>query len=951
MADLSTYGREAMAMGFGQQRACHRRRGRLALLIAGLSALFICAFMWLSTGEAQAYKGINEFSTVQSDTQAGGHPDFEIHAKFDNRVIKNGENLPPLPGGCGCDDPEIIDIQFPTGFIGDPHAVPKCTLALFSQQACAPESQVGVLNVGLFGGYTPIYNMEPHQNEAGLLGFNIPIVGAPSFIVLHARTDSDYGLNATNGGIYHLLPISELNIYMWGVPSLPSHDQFRFPIEKQQCLQVNYPDPCYPPVSSNSPPTPFLESPTTCETDLTARLAIHYYDGSDVAAEAPWSKTTGCDQLSFNPSLTAVPTTDEADTAAGMDVELKVPQNQSAFVPSPSQIRETVVTMPEGMSINPSGADGKAACTDTEAAFGTELPAHCPEYSKVGTVELDSSALPGPIRGAIYLGQPLPGDKYRIFLTASGFATNVKLPGSVHTDPATGQMVIAFQDLPQTPFQRFTMHFFGSERGLLATPESCGTYGVRSRFVPWNSFLPAQESVTFFTIASGPNGTPCPGPSRPFKPTLKAGSQDNTAGVFTPFALKLSRDDGDQNMTGVDLSTPKGFLASLAGVPYCPESALTGPGSLSDPNRSGQEELLESACPQASQIGTMVAGAGAGNHPLHTPGRVYLAGPYRGSDLSLVTVTPAVSGPYDLGNVVDRIRVFVDPVTTQITAMSDPISQIMDGIPLRVRTIQIDLNRPKFTLNPTNCDPFSVTATVFGDQGGVANPSQGFQVGNCGALPFAPKLSLKLRGNTKRRGHPALHAVVTRGPGEANLKRIVVTMPSNELLDNAHLDTICTRVQFAAKACPDGSVVGRASVETPLLDQPLSGPVVLRSSSHKLPDLVLDLRGQLNIELVGRIDTAGNGGLRTTFETVPDAPFTRAVVDLEGGKKGLLQNSGNLCKSRKKATIELVGQSDRRSDEEVKLTSSCGKKKKRSHRKHRRKRRGTTYVLHSRKAA
>ena len=927
------------------------RTGRSpAILIAAAAALFLCALMWLSAGDAQAYKGINAFSTVQSDTQAGGHPDFEVHAKFDNRVIKNGEQLPPLPGGCGCDDPEIIDIQFPTGFIGDPHAVPKCTLALFSQQACAPESQVGVLNVGLFGGYTPIYNMEPHENEAGLLGFNIPIVLAPSFIVLHARTDSDYGLNATNGGIYHLLPISELNIYMWGVPALPSHDKFRFPIEKQQCLQIDYPNPCYPPVPSNSPTTPFLENPTTCDTDLTARLAIHYYDNSDVVAEAPWAKTTGCDQLGFNPSLTGVPTTNEADTASGMDVELKVPQNQSAFVPSPSQIRETVVTLPEGMSINPSGADGKTACTDTEAAFGTELPANCPETSKVGTVEVDSSALPGPINGAIYLGQPLPGDKYRIFLTASGFATNVKLAGSVQPDPQTGRLVVSFRDLPQTPFQRFTMHFFGSERGLLATPSSCGTDPVSSKFTPWNSFLPEQESVTYFTIDSGPNGRPCPGSNRPFDPTLKAGSQDNTAGAFTPFSLKLGREDGDQNMTAVNLSTPKGFLASLSGVPYCPESALSGPGSLSDPARSGQDELFEPACPETSQVGTAVAGAGAGNHPLHTPGRVYLAGPYKGSDLSLVVVTPAVSGPYDLGNVVDRVRVFVDPVTAQITAMSDPIPLIMDGVPLRVRTVQINLNRPHFTLNPTNCDPFAVSATVFGDQGGIANPSQRFQVGNCAALPFAPKFSIKLRGSTKRRGHPALHTVLTRNPGEANLKRIVLAMPNNEILDNAHLDTICTRVQFSAHACPAGSVIGSATVDTPLLGQPLAGPVVLRSSSHELPDLVLALRGQLNIELVGRIDSSDKGGLRATFDTLPDAPFTRAVVDLEGGNKGLLQNSEDLCKAKRKAKIKLIGQSGRTTDTQARLTSSCGKGKS-AHRKHRRKHRRTAHALHSKRAA
>jgi hypothetical protein len=276
----------------------------------------------------------------------------------------------------------------------------------------------------------------------------------------------------------------------------------------------------------------------------------------------------------------------------------------------------------------------------------------------------------------------------------------------------------------------------------------------------------------------------------------------------------------------------------------------------------------------------------------------------------------------------------------------------MEGIPLRVRTVQIDLNRPNFALNPTNCDPFSLDATVFGDQGAVVNPSQRFQVGNCGALPFAPTFNVKLRGNTKRRGHPALHTVVTRTPGEANLKRIVLAMPPNEILDNAHLDTICTRVQFTAGACPAGSVIGSATVQTPLLDQPLSGPVVLRSSSHKLPDLVLDLRGQLDIELVGRIDSSDEGGLRTTFDAVPDAPFTRAVVDLEGGKKGLLQNSENLCKARKKATIELVGQSGRSSERQVRLTSSCGRGSKRPHRKkHLRKHRRAAHVLHSRKAA
>lgn len=949
MADLTTNGTEGTAMSFGEQMAAGEARTRRWMLVASAAvAALACAFLWLSAGEARGYTGINSFSTAQSDTQAGGHPDLEIHATFDNRVNKNGEFVTPLPGGCGCDDAKTIDIRFPTGFIGNPHAVPRCTLALFAAQSCAPESQVGVLGVGLFGGYTPIYNMEPHENEPGLLGFNVPILGAPSFIVLHARTGSDYGLDSTNTDIYHLLPINELHIWMWGVPSLPAHDKFRFPILQQQCIQVNYPDPCYPPVSSNSPPTPFLENPTTCGTDLTANLEIHYYDGTLERAAAPWAKTTGCDQLSFNPSLSAQPTTTAADTASGLDVDLKVPQSQSAFVPSPSQIRASTVTLPEGMSLNPSGADGKVACTNDEASFGTELAANCPEYSKVGTVEIDSSALPAPIGGAIYLGRPLPGNAYRIFLTASGFATNVKLEGTVHPDPVTGRIVTSFDDLPQTPFQRFTMHFFGSERGLLATPEKCGTYPVRSTFVPWNSFLPEQESVTYFTIDSGPNGSPCPGTPRPFHPQLKAGTTDNTAGVHSPFSLKLSRDDGDQNLSAVNVSNPPGFSATLAGVSYCPESAIYGPGALTDPGRAGITELSSPICPTASRIGSVVAGAGAGSKPFHAPGSVYLAGPYKGSDVSLLVVTPAVSGPYDLGNAVVRVKVYVDPVTAQITAISDPFPQILEGIPLRIRSILLALDRQNFTLNPTNCDPFAVAATAFGDEGSTGLASQHFQVGNCSALAFGPALELSVRGNTRRRGHPALHAVVRRGPDEANIRQIVVAMPNTEILDNSHIDTICTRVQFAADNCPEGSVIGSATVKTPLLDEPLSGPVLLRSSSHKLPDLVIALTGQFDIELVGRIDSTKRGGLRTSFENLPDAPFTSAVVDLQGGKKGLLQNSEDLCKTAKRASVKLIGQSGKRIGQLTELRSSCGSEAKRKrHRGHRR----AAPVLQRRKAA
>jgi hypothetical protein len=400
-----------------------------------------------------------------------------------------------------------------------------------------------------------------------------------------------------------------------------------------------------------------------------------------------------------------------------------------------------------------------------------------------------------------------------------------------------------------------------------------------------------------------------------------AGNVDNTAGVYSNLLLKTSRADGDQNMIGINTVTPPGFSANISGIPYCPESALA---ILQSPGYSGVVESATPACPAASQVGTMYSGTGAGADPLNNPGKIYLAGPYKGAPVSLMFVVPAVSGPYDLGNVAVRAATFVDPVTAQISTISDRIPEILDGIPLRIRYLHFDFDRSNFTLNPTNCDPLTVGVDVLGNEGAVAQRSADFQVANCANLPFAPKLGLKLKGSTKRRGHPALRAVLRAGDDEANIARTVVTMPKSLLLDNSHIGTVCTKVQFAADACPAASVYGRAMVETPLLDEPLSGPVYLRSSKHKLPDLVADLEGQIDLELAGRIDSPKNGGLRTRFQSVPDAPVTKFVLNMQGGKKGLLINESSLCNGVKKAAVKLVGQNGMALDRRTKLQTGCG---------------------------
>jgi hypothetical protein len=906
--------------------------------IAAVGAAIACTFAFAAffAGTAGAHAELREFVLERSTAQAGGHPDVFVQVKLSTKNTEAQEfagdptkEIDP----CFCADPKQIAFHFPTGFIGNPHAIPKCTLAQLGLYKCPPDSQVGIATA-LFGQQF-LYNMEPRPGEPGLLASQIPLLGTPVFTILRSRTDSDYGLDATTPDIFHLIGLQQLTLRIWGVPTDPVNDKYRAPLNEEKGCFATYPEPCRTtPVPATAPPTPYLQNPTFCGGQTSAGMDALYYNHELVHGETAWGPTTGCDLLQFNPALVVAPTTDAADTPSGLDIIARVPQTQSPTVPSPSELRRFSLTLPKGMTVNPSAADGKTACTDAQSAIGSLEPAECPESSKVGKVDIDSSALPAPISGAVYLGEPKPGDTYRLILAASGFETNVKLVGEVHLDHESGRIEVVFDELPQSPLQEFDVHMFGAERGLLATPEHCGEYEVQSEFAPWATELGAQSSSTSFTVDRGPNGGPCPGPARPFEPTLVAGTPDNTAGAHSPLGVKLTRKDGDQNMTGLRILTPPGFLASLRGIPYCPESAIA---QLSTAAYTGVAELASSACPVASLVGTVTTGVGAGSRPLYTPGKVYLAGPYKGAPVSLVVVVPAVAGPYDLGNVVVRAATYVDPVTTQVTTVSDPLPQILDGVSLRLRTVQVNLDRPDFALNPTNCDPFSLNTTLTGDEGGQATPSAFYQVANCASLGFSPRLSLKLTGGVKRRGHPAIHAVLTAGPGEANIQSVKVTLPVGELLDNTHLGTVCTHVDLVAKSCPAGSLIGNAEVVTPLLDQPLRGPVFLGASQHKLPDIVADLEGQIDIRLAGQV-SAVNGAYRASFESLPDAPIETVKLNLAGGSKGLLQNSESLCFGVKRATVRMTGQNGAELATKTKLDTSCSsnsrrRRHKRDHRK------------------
>jgi hypothetical protein len=557
--------------------------------------------------------------------------------------------------------------------------------------------------------------------------------------------------------------------------------------------------------------------------------------------------------------------------------------------------------------------------------FDDEAP-KCPESSKVATGQIVTPVLKNPLSASLYMAKQSEnpfGTIFAGYLLARGQGVTLKVPARFDVDATTGRVVATFDNAPQQPISTLELHFKGGNRGLITTPRQCGTYQTSYQLTPWSG-TPPVEGTSSFTIDQN-----CA--AKPFAPGFRAGSTSPLAGSFTDFVTQVTRDPGSPDLTGIGVALPPGVTAKLAGIPYCPDAALAAvPASAG----TGAGQLAAPSCPAASQIGRVVAGAGSGAPFYVDTGKVYLAGPYKGAPLSLAVVVPAVTGPFDLGNVTVRVAVRLDPRTAQVHAVSDPLPTILQGVPLELRDVRVLLDRQGFMLNPTTCEPSAATGTILGAGGASAQVSSRFQVGECAALGFKPRISLRLKGGTKRVDNPALSVVLRPRPGDANLSGISVAFPKSEFLDQSHIRTVCTRVQFAADQCPKGSVYGTVSAWTPLLDKPLRGNVILRSSDNKLPDLVTDLRGPaeqpIKLEAAGRIDSV-NGGMRSTFEFMPDAPITRVVLKMQGGRKGLLENSRNICAKAYRANVRFAAHNGRTYSTNPKMLVRCkgGKKDKR----------------------
>ncbi len=859
-------------------------------------------------------------------------------------------------------------VRLPAGFVGNPEAIQTCTQAQLATRNgnnnnCPPESQVGEVIVQFVDGQpledsVGVYNMQRASGSAAvpigtpaLFAFNYS--GVRVQIYAKVRTGDDYGVTVITKNAGQTLAFEGIEFTFWGIPADPSHDADRF------CPGMVGPkgEAKEKGCSSKAPLVPFLSLPTSCIgesgpgtavrtfLDVTswaggsasASFLSHDNEGNPIGAE-------GCNAVDFSPTLEARPTTSVADSPSGLDFDLHVPQNENPNGTVEAHLRDTTVTLPEGLVINPSGANGLDGCSLSEFGFTstegnvihtTPQAATCPNASKLGSVEVDSPLVDHPLKGSVHIADPYAnpfGSLLAIYITLDDPETGtvVKLAGKVSADPGTGQLTTTVTENPQLPFEDFKLHFFGGAGGSLRTPAVCGNYTTSSSLTPWSapdSGPPATPSDPW-AITQAPGGAACPTSqdARPNTPDLDAGAVSPIAAAHTPTVVNLRRADGSQEFSAVNITLPPGMTGKLAGVATCLDSALASAAA-----KTGREESSSPSCPAASRIGTVDVAAGAGPAPYHAQGIAYLSGPYKGAPISMAIITPATAGPFDLGTVAVRVALQVNSESAQITAISDPLPSILQGIPLDIRSAQVKLDRPDFTLNGTSCDPLAFSGSLLSTLGQGAPLTERFQLGECGRLAFKPKLGIRLTGGTRRGAHPALKATLTMPPGGANIAKASVALPHSEFLDQAHIGTVCTRVQFAADQCPAASVYGHATATSPLVDYAVQGPVYLRSSSHELPDLVMALKGPpsqpVQVDAVARTDSV-NGGIRSTFEAVPDLPLTQVVLEMAGGRKGLLQNSTNICKGKHVVTAEFEAQNGKAADLKPALKAQCKKPRK-----------------------
>ncbi len=881
------------------------------------------------------------------DTQGGDHP-YELTASISlNNDIRYG------PEGVSQTDTAVQDakdivVNLPLGFVGSILAAPECTFAQFSSHieggvsGCPPDTVVGHILTEPDSGSSvdaPIYNMVPERGVPAEFAYADTLGGSHVFYVHVVPTSRGYVLQTIN-------------------PDIPE-------INLDHIVVSFYGDPAVRDGSGNAK-VPYFTNPTSCGNGpMVASIYMDSWqnpaklnaDSTPANLEEPqWAKmtsesppVTGCNALQFTPELGAQPTTHEADKPSGLEFEIKQPQPEESGTLAASTLNNATVVLPEGFTVDPSAGDGLQACSEAQIGWEEGLPGslkfnangeQCPEASKIGSLELTTPLIPNKLEGALYLANQDENPFHTLlaaYIVVDDPITGVliKLAGKVEPNPYTGRLTATFEQNPQLPFSDLKLHFFGGPRASLATPESCGTFTTTSALSPWSlegEEVPATPFDAFTIDEACPDG---------FSPTFTAGSTNLQAGAYTPFVVSFSRSDTDQELQGLSVTLPPGLLADVGSVPVC-----------------GEAQANAGTCPESSQVGTVQTGVGPGPDPLFVGGKAYLTGPYNGGPYGLSVVVPAVAGPYDFGTVVVRQSLRINPETAQVTDVSDPFPTIIDGIPLRLRRVDVTLNRPGFTFNPTNCSKLAFTGTIAGSplgsprtldgtvgyatQAGATAPlAAPFQVTNCQTLKFQPKftVSAKAAKNTRLNGATLTaklsYPQVPQGT-EADIAKVKVELPKALPSRLTTLRKACTAAQFEANpaGCPPASKIGSATVNTPILPAPLTGPAIFVSHGGEAwPSLTIVLQGDgVTVDLVGTTLISKAGVTSTTFKTVPDTPFSTFELTLPQGEFSALTALGNLCKQTLTMPTEFLAQNGAEIHESTKVSvSGCPRAKQQAH--------------------
>jgi hypothetical protein len=880
--------------------------------------------------------------------EAAAHP----QVGFTQFIVKNE------PGTLGPEQPvdalKNIRVDLPVGLSVNPQAsAVQCAQSQFDLDTCPGDSEVGVASVtaSLLGlpvapieGVTqvPVYNISPPFGRPARFG--LKLAGSPVYLEADVAWESDYHEGFT-------IAVPELPI----VGETILKNRLVFNGRAGDGTFITTPSTCHDPETEPAWATAY--STYLLASSVTEEANPEYEFPADAAPaiESPLPEgkhPIDCEGVPYEPGIGVDPATEEVDSPSGAATEVTIPHNVPADpeeegARDSANTAEAQVHLPAGLGLNPAAANGLVSCSDEQFGKGTREPVECPAESKVGTVAIETPPLDEALEGDVFVGtqlsrDPASGDEFRIFVDAESerYGVSVRLIGRVAAGPTTGQLTARFGELPQVPFSSFVIDLDDGPGAALTSPATCGPHETKGVMTPWTENPDAEPSGEF-SLGSAPGGSACPKTlgERPFAPSFAAAATGAQAASYTGLQIDIGRADGEQELKGAEVTLPPGVTAKLAGVRYCPEETIAAAGA-----NSGVAEESSPSCPADSLVGNASIVAGSGPEPLRIDGgKAFLAGPYNGAPLSLAVITPATAGPFDLGTVVVRVALFLDSKTAQVKAVTDPIPHVYGGVKLDIRGVSVKVDRPEFTLNPTNCSASAFAGIL---RGGGADPddpaafssvaaSSPYQASGCEALPFGPKLYVRAFGGKKRRAHPKVRAILVARAGDASISRASVTLPKGLLLDQAAIAKICTRVQFAARQCPGDSVYGFAEAKSPLLDGPLKGNVYLRSSDNTLPDLVADLHGQVDIELSGRTDTTKNGRIRNTFDVVPDVPVSEFTLTLRGGKKGLLQNSRNLCKRKMFTRIVLNAQNGKSIvKKKQRFKPGCKKKKHRKRGKH-----------------